>query len=316
MAYLFTGEELAQRHIDVCDNYKTIYMYAAYLWQVTDESIRIKAAQNLQGWYTKAHIEGLRAVANRTPPVWGADCVNLTEGILWGWGSDLSKLKGGAIHASNGVPDTNANGMIQLCRDVSTDFSTIEIGEGLWIEGHWGLYVGGGFAIECTGRWKNGVQRTAVLNIGKRAGYEGRYWTKHGKLPWVQYAGQPDQVEAEKIALGSRVIKKGTQGTDVRELQEMLIALGYPLPTYGADGDAGKETITALKRFQTHAGLEADGEAGPMTIAAMRSASAAQAAPAPANPMDQRYTLIIYDVPEAEKDAMLARWPRAEVVKG
>lgn len=310
---LFTKQQIAERHLDVARNYKTIYMYAAYLWQVTDESIRIKSAQNLQGWYTKTHIEGLRAVANRTPPVWGADCVNLTKGILWGWTGDESKKYGGAVHGSNGVPDTNANGMIQRCYDVSSDFSHIEVGEGLWLEGHWGLYVGNGLAVECTGRWDNGVQITSVWNLGKKTGFNGRYWTKHGKLPWVDYDGKADDIEPEKITLGSRVIKKGTQGSDVKELQEDLMKLGYDLPKYGADGECGKETVNAIKLFQDDHDLEADGEAGRDTIAAIRKTLDAQTAPA--NPAEPRYTITIHHVPQEEADAMKKRWPDAEVTR-
>lgn len=53
--------------------------------------------------------------------------------------------------------------------------------------GHWGLYIGDGLAVECTPIWGNGVQITAVLNIGSKSGYNVRRWTKHGKLPWVEY---------------------------------------------------------------------------------------------------------------------------------
>ena len=312
MAYLMTGAELARRELDAAQNYKTIYMYAAYGFQVTDKTIANKAAQNLNGWYTQDHINGLRKVANRKPPYWGFDCVNLTKGILWGWVGDESKEKGGAVHGANGVPDTNANGMIQRCKDVSTDFSHIEVGEGLWIEGHWGVYVGGGLAVECTGRWDNGVQITSVWNLGKKSGYNGRYWTKHGKLPWVQYTGQSDDVEPVKIALGSRVIRKGTQGTDVTELQEALMQLGYALPKYGADGDCGSETVNAIKLFQDDAGLEVDGEAGKETIAALKARLGGGTSPS--EKAEQTFTVIIRHVPQAEMEAMGQRWPEAEVL--
>ncbi|MDH2092725.1 N-acetylmuramoyl-L-alanine amidase, partial [Rhizobium pusense] len=32
----------------------------------------------------------------------------------------------------------------------------------------------------------------------------------------------------------------------VREVQQRLISLGFPLPRFGADGDAGGETLTAI----------------------------------------------------------------------
>ena len=36
--------------------------------------------------------------------------------------------------------------------------------------------------------------------------------------------------------LGDRLLKKGMSGSDVRELQQNLLKLGYALPKYGADG--------------------------------------------------------------------------------
>ena len=41
---LFTAQEIADRHLDVAKNYKTIYMYACYGWQVTSTTINVKAA--------------------------------------------------------------------------------------------------------------------------------------------------------------------------------------------------------------------------------------------------------------------------------
>ena len=81
----------------------------------------------MNGWYTIAHVAELKKVANQIPPVWGFDCVNLTKGILWGWIGDPNDIYGGARYCTNGVPDTNANGMIGRCKEVSTDFSHIEV---------------------------------------------------------------------------------------------------------------------------------------------------------------------------------------------
>ena len=148
---IMTAAEFVRRHIETA-KMNTIYMYAAYGFQVNDETIRGKTAQNLNGWYTPANIAKLKAVANRKPPVWGFDCVNLTKAILWGWVGDEKEIRGGARYGANGVPDTNANGMIGRCKETSTDLSVIEPGEGLWLQGHWGVYVGDGLAVECTGR--------------------------------------------------------------------------------------------------------------------------------------------------------------------
>ena len=216
MGVIMTAGEIVRRHLAAARDVKTIYMYACYGFQVCEETIAAKARQNLNGWYTQKNIDKLKAVAGETPPVWGFDCVNLTKGILWGWTGDESKRYGGAVYASGGVPDTNADGMIKCCREVSGNFSRVMPGEGLWTRGHWGLYVGGGLAVECTNRvgWKDGVQVTSVWNVGKAAGFNGRMWEKHGFLPWVDYEAAP----ADPMALTYTVTLKGVGRGDADAL--------------------------------------------------------------------------------------------------
>ena len=116
------------------------------------------------------------------------DCVCMIKAILWGFNFDTSKVNGGATYASNGVPDINADQMIDKCTGVSTNFNSIEPGEVVWKPGHIGVYIGDGLAVECTPAWKDRVQVTAVENIGKKDGYNARTWTKHGKIPYVDYS--------------------------------------------------------------------------------------------------------------------------------
>lgn len=179
------ASELVRRHIDVAKNYKTVYMWGCFGMPVTESIIREKAAQ-YPSWYTAAKQAELRKQIGKS--YFGFDCVNLTKGILWGWNGNQNAAYGGARYAANGVPDVSADGMIAKCRDVSTSgWDKLMPGEGLWMPGHWGLYIGDGIAVECTPAWQNGVQITAVLNIGSKSGYNARRWTKHGKLPWVEY---------------------------------------------------------------------------------------------------------------------------------
>ena len=131
--------------------------------------------------------------ADRAPKISAAsddtfamDCVGMIKTILWGWTGDPKRTYGGAAYAANGVPDIGADRMITVCSDVSTDFSAITPGEAVWMPGHIGVYIGDGLAIECTPIWKDGVQITACNR--SVAGYHRRNWTKHGKLPYIDYA--------------------------------------------------------------------------------------------------------------------------------
>lgn len=68
---------------------------------------------------------------------------------------------------------------------------------------------------------------------------------------------------------GTRLIQRGDGGPIVERLQRALVAAGYPLRRFGADGDFGGETASAVRAFQRDAGLDADGIVGPETIRAL-----------------------------------------------
>ena len=73
----------------------------------------------------------------------------------------------------------------------------------------------------------------------------------------------------EKEAEHRILLRRGSSGMQVHDLQRLLSALGYPLDV---DGRFGPATETAVKRFQRDRGLAADGIAGPATLAAIREA--------------------------------------------
>lgn len=66
-----------------------------------------------------------------------------------------------------------------------------------------------------------------------------------------------------------RTLRKGDEGADVALLQGNLIALGYDCGSWGADGDFGSATESAVKAYQTAKHLEADGIVGDKTWAAL-----------------------------------------------
>lgn len=92
-------------------------------------------------------------------------------------------------------------------------------------------------------------------------------------------------------------LKRGMTGEDVRRLQQRLMELGYELPRYGADGEYGGETVAAVKAFQLDRGLTADGVAGKATRAALDAGAAVD-----------RYTVVLYDVPQTEAIKLLSTY--------
>lgn len=64
-------------------------------------------------------------------------------------------------------------------------------------------------------------------------------------------------------------LKKGSKGASVQALQILLIGYGFPCGTWGADGDFGNATESALKDYQSQKGITADGLAGEETWKAL-----------------------------------------------
>ena len=161
----------------------------------------------------------------------------------------------------------------------STDFSKIELGHYVWMTGHIGFYIGNGLVIEASPKWKNGVQKTAVLNIGKKSGYNGRKWTTHGKLPWLDYSatntgntgntntGTNESKGDEGKIMLSRTLKHGMEGEDVGLVQQFLKNLGYYTGAVDNKFGPGKGFLNAVIAFQKAEGLEPDGNIGAKTRA-------------------------------------------------
>ena len=138
-------------------------------------------------------------IKSSSADTFGFDCVGLIKGVLWGWDAS-NGIYGGANYASNGVPDINADTMIARCKDISTDFSTVEVGEAVWIPGHIGVYIGDGKVVECTPQWRNGVQITSK-----------RKWQKHGKLPYITYSTNGANI----VNIEMNVLRANSRGEQV-----------------------------------------------------------------------------------------------------
>lgn len=211
-----TGKELATAAEAVAKKHKTLYVMGCFGAPLTSAN---------RARYTTNHSYNRQAsrakkIQAATSDTFGFDCVGLIKGLLWGWNGSTGKTYGGAKYATGGVPDINADTMISRCTEVSTSFSGIQPGEVVWTEGHIGIYIGGGLAVEATPSWSDRVQITAVLNIGKKTGYKGRRWKKRGKLPYISYTTRKtvDELAREVIA--------GKWGNG-SERKQRLTAAGY-----------------------------------------------------------------------------------------
>ncbi len=104
------------------------------------------------------------------------DCMGLVKGYGWLDGSD-----GTIKYGTNGMPDFSADQMYNVAVSLGAEHGTMENipeipGLVLWMNGHTGVYIGGGYAVEAMGT-KYGVVRTEIANRGWKAWYEIPYIT-------------------------------------------------------------------------------------------------------------------------------------------
>ncbi|MEA5618693.1 peptidoglycan-binding protein [Cronbergia sp. UHCC 0137] len=71
------------------------------------------------------------------------------------------------------------------------------------------------------------------------------------------------QVLGVQMLTGNEILRLGSKGSKVRQLQEILKALN--LDPGQIDGDFGQKTLASVKRFQQQQGLTPDGVVGPRT---------------------------------------------------
>lgn len=157
--------------------------------------------------------------------------------------------------------DMTAHGMCSKCTNIQKE----QLKKGDWV-----------FITNATGRIVHiGYIVDDELNVIES---RGRDWgVCKGPLTtrWNRY-GRPeifrDEIEggtAQSATTNARTMRKNDSGDDVCTLQKTLIAHGYPLAKYGADGSFGAETHSAVLAFQKAAGLTADGIVGIKTATAL-----------------------------------------------
>ena len=256
---VMNNQTLVNKCKDLVEHHATVYAYGCWGNQLTDSLINAKAKQ-YPWFYTDSKKRQLRSMTKLGYVVWGFDCVNMIKGLLWGWCGDTSKTNGGAVYCANGVPDENANTMFEdYCYDRTSDFSNIQIGEFVWMNGHIGVYVGDNLVVECTPIWQNKVQYSGLGNRGGKSGYNTRTWTAHGKSKFIDYNSQP----TENFLPPRGYFTKGDSGDNVYKIDDFLQSKvrGPYFGTY---------TKYSVMAFQHINGLEEDGNVGPITLGKMK----------------------------------------------
>ena len=120
--------------------------------------------------------------------------------------------------------------------------------------------VSGNIITVIEGNYSESVKRrTLAIN--------GKYIRGYGvpKYDKESAAEEAPKVEEATVTVKLSVLRKGAKGEQVKALQRLLYAMGYDLGTALIDGDFGSKTDAAVRAYQKHKGLEADGIVGPAT---------------------------------------------------
>lgn len=185
------------------------------------------------------------------------DCVGLIKAYLW---CDSISDTTPTYNASQ---DKSANGMYSACK-TKGPINTIPDMPGVlvFMNGHVGIYIGNGEVIEAAG-YSTGVVKTQ-LSRGS--------WKNWGLCPYITYEEEKKPEPApttNKVVIELTQLTKGMKGNEVKTLQRLLLALGYSMNGYGADGSFGGATRNAVIAFQKAKGLDADGIVGTQTWTAL-----------------------------------------------
>lgn len=113
--------------------------------------------------------------------------------------------------------------------------------------GHVEMYIGNG---KCCGHGSGTGPKIRDMReyCKSRASASRRYFMT---IRWID--GEDNNVPTR------RTLKRGMEGADVREMQQMLLQIGYDLGSYGPDGDFGPATEAAVKAFQINLGIAETG---------------------------------------------------------
>ena len=249
-----------------------------YIWGTAGEKWTAAKQKELEKTTDADRAQG-RAYGSKWIGHTVADCSG-----LFSWA--FKQLGGYMYHGSDTMYRKYCNYKGELKKGKRTDGATLKPGTAVFVwngkkYSHVGLFVGGETVIEAMGT-QNGVT-TSKVSACK--------WSHWGELAGIDYVNAGNEQltmnneqlgengDSSNVILSGTVggvegsppdkstVRKGSKGAAVRELQTMLLKLGYSLGLCGIDGDFGKATEAAVRSFQSDNRLAVDGVAGPKTWA-------------------------------------------------
>lgn len=170
--------------VDFCigqANRDTVYMWGSFGHEVTAPIIT-RFHKQYPEWYTPARCSHFHSLIGKEYRAF--DCVGLIKSYVWG------DYRQGNTMGYKVAQDISADRMCQIAT-VKGDISTLPEREGVcvWMDGHVGVYIGGGSVIEATPKWKNGVQLRRLSD---------RKWLKWFECPFIHYEKAKETIKMER----------------------------------------------------------------------------------------------------------------------
>ena len=277
-----------------------------YIWGTAGENWTAAKQKELEKTTDSDRAQG-RAYGSKWIGHRVADCSG-----LFSWA--FRQLGGYMYHGSDTMFRKYCTSKGELKKGKRTDGATLKPGTAVFVwngkkYSHVGLFVGRETVIEAMGTI-NGVT-TSKVTAGK--------WTHWGELTGVFYENAESAVlenndPVQVQPAGKATLRKGSKGDAVRELQTMLLKLGYDLGPCGIDGDFGKATEAAVRSFQSDQRLAIDGVAGKNTWAELEQSVNTISV----KPSDVKYSVIISGLDLTQAKALQVNYPGSvmEVERG
>ncbi len=233
-----------QKLVDLATKYNTVYVNGTVGQKLTNDLIN-KTINYTEGNQYRAARNKLRVPYN----YYAFDCSGMVKALfLWAWEGDY--------YVYNGNEEKNESGLWDLCEQYDHDtqftrfasYDSILPGEFLYKSGHCGIYIGGGYAVECTADWNSGVQITRIVLENEPEpdkSEPARRWTKHGKLPFINYTYTDlyHKSSAGKLQLNKstynpgepiQVTVKGLNSSVYSDAYVAIYSMAFPAPGYNA----------------------------------------------------------------------------------
>ena len=272
-----------------------------YIWGTAGENWTAAKQKELEKTTDSDRAQG-RAYGSKWIGHKVADCSG-----LFSWA--FKQLGGYMYHGSDTMFRKYCSSKGELKKGKRTDGATLKPGTAVFVwngkkYSHVGLYVGGDTVIEAMGTI-NGVT-TSKVTAGK--------WSYWGELQGVLYENAESAVSENSdpvLPAGKPTLRKGSKGDAVRELQTMLLKLGYDLGPCGIDGDFGNATEAAVRNFQSDHRLAVDGIVGKNTWAELEK-SVNQIA---GKPSELTYSVTISGLDLTQAQVLVNNYPGNSVME-